>query len=305
MRTALLGIVFVLASAGSYAAIDVVASAQQCDSGKAVACSQLAAAYKNGAGVRKDVVQSALFYIKGCALGDEDTHDCYDAGFMLARSEKTKGDAEKIDAAFAQWVKSCGEGNVADCNYVGLINQMGLRRAKNPEKAGAAYEKACDGGIVSACAAAASIYHDLEPRDAPKIARLLQKACEGNVGWQCTLLGHAYEEGEGVTKDLARAARYYQQACDLQSGLGCAALGEMDGNGNGVQKNLLSAVIHYKKACDFREVRGCQGLAQIYMSDPVTAKKLFEDACRQIGRCEDFRGLMSGIEAATQLKKSH
>jgi hypothetical protein len=39
-------------------------------------------------------------------------------------------------------------------------------------------------------------------------------ACSAEDAWGCTMLGQAYQRGEGTQRDAARARFYYQQSCD-------------------------------------------------------------------------------------------
>ncbi len=286
---------------------DLSALARDCESGKAAACAQAGAAYKDGKGVPKDIVQAGLFYMKACAMVDLESDDgyCHEAGFTTEVARKNRGERERLDAALAVILTNCDSGNAKDCNFAGFIHQMGVGREKDIAKARVAYTKACAGGVANGCTNAAYAYQ-VQPTDPDKFAEFLGKACDAKVAADCALLGGVYSEGEaGVKKDLARAAAAYRRACDLQSGDGCARLALMHYFGEGMKKDLLSAVIYFKKACDLHDARGCQGLGAIYKTDRPAGKKLFEQACAQIGGCADFRAFIDGIEGAAQVKKSH
>lgn len=334
--------VLALAISVSASAAEIAGLTRDCERGKAAACAEAGAMYRDGAGARKDIVQAAVFYVKACALVDPsaDPGYCEDAGRMIGAAENLRGGTDKLKGTFAAWASSCEAGRAMNCNFLGLVYQMGAGFEKDFDKSRAAYARGCEGGAVSACSNAAYAYLQ-DPRDPAKVVHFLEKACDKSIGGDCTLLGTMIENGDGTKKDVKRAAGLYRRACDLGAGDGCTHLAGVhlgddlgkadkpkalalaqqgcdlsDGvgcvtaallvlHGDGVGKDLLTAVIDFKKACNLGETRGCLGLARIYNDDKPAAKKLFEQACAKIGSCDDFRGLMEEIDAAADVKKSH
>lgn len=123
--------------------------------------------------------------------------------------------------------------------------------------------------------------------------------CQKGDGEGCFLLGAAYEEGKGATKNATRAGELYRRACDLgfgtacgelavmildgvvpgdpsdavalctkgcdaKSAAACALLGSMYQEGSGVDADASIAAKHYERACDLGEAHGCSALGYLY-----------------------------------------
>ncbi len=63
-------------------------------------------------------------------------------------------------------------------------------------------------------------------------------------------LGCCYEDGKGVTKDLARAAEWYRKAAESGNVKAQFALGKCYYDGNGTEMNYSEAVKWYRKAAE-------------------------------------------------------
>jgi uncharacterized protein len=133
------------------------------------------------------------------------------------------------------------------------------------------------------------------------------RACKQDDEESCFMLGAAYEEGKGTTKDAARAAELYLRACDLgfgtacgeravmilegvvpgelaeaadlcakgceaKSAASCALLGSMYQEGSGVSANAATAAGFYERACDLGEARGCSALGYLYFDGRGVAR---------------------------------
>jgi TPR repeat protein len=61
-------------------------------------------------------------------------------------------------------------------------------------------------------------------RDPRKAIAFLQKACEGNAMDACFLLGSIYDKGEDGTTDRARARELWTKACQAKHEAACAKL---------------------------------------------------------------------------------
>lgn len=97
----------------------------------------------------------------------------------------------------------------------------------------AALHEYCAGGNPSvhgwSCYALAN--HYLEgtgvPRDPKRALALLQKACDARHGLACASLGSRYASGTGVPKDAKRAEFLWDRACRHGEQLGCLLLGSV------------------------------------------------------------------------------
>ncbi len=89
-------------------------------------------------------------------------------------------------------------------------------------------------------------------------AERLRLSCDDGNATACSNLGFMYQNGEGVTRDLARAASLYQQACDGGNTLACYNLGMFYEHGEGVPQNSARAASFYQHACDGGLARACR-----------------------------------------------
>jgi TPR repeat protein len=150
---------------------------------------------------------------------------------------------------------------------------------------------ACEKGSARACTlAAVAVREDRRGDAAQKAAApgLLEKACHGGDPEGCRYLGHAYEEGAGVSKDPARAAELYKKAfASFESGCAqgraesCELLGHMIGNGWGTAKNESAdkplrkkAIELYAVACGPADPASCSPAAAAYESGFYVEKDL-------------------------------
>jgi TPR repeat protein len=77
-----------------------------------------------------------------------------------------------------------------------------------------------------------------------------------------------YEDGAGVSKDLAEAARWYRKAADAGDARGMNNLGGMYEYGAGVSKNVAEAVRWYRKAADLGDEYAKAALKRFSSSSP-------------------------------------
>lgn len=87
------------------------------------------------------------------------------------------------------------------------------------------------------------------------------KTCGSSAPGDCFDSGHAFAEGEGVTKDARRAAVLYGRGCELDNAGSCNNLARLEDDGEGVKKDVAHAVILYAKACRLGSDVGCRNLA--------------------------------------------
>ena len=88
------------------------------------------------------------------------------------------------------------------------------------------------------------------PKDLGKAAELYQKAADKGYDLAQNNLGWLYENGEGVPKDLGKAVELYQKAADKGNTFAQNNLGWLYENGQGVPKDLGKAVELYQRAAN-------------------------------------------------------
>ena len=76
---------------------------------------------------------------------------------------------------------------------------------------------------------------------------LMAKAAAGDAQAQC-VLGIAYANGFGVSRDYSQAAQWLHQAADRQVGRAANDLGYLYQVGKGVPQNYVEAVKWYRRA---------------------------------------------------------
>ena len=63
---------------------------------------------------------------------------------------------------------------------------------------------------------------ELVPHDAGRAALGFEKACRGGNADRCAIIADMYQDGVGVTADVARATRFRARACQLGLAAACA-----------------------------------------------------------------------------------
>lgn len=175
---------------------------QACEGGRAASCAVLGDLYLKGDGVEEDAGQAAGVLQKGCD-GDE-AQACltlaslYTSGRGVAkdlvRGFSLMGKAVALNAdirrvVMAEMQRKCDTGDPLTCFMGGMVFAEGKWGVKQ------------DGGLA---------------------AKMLDRACTGDVPPACTRLGHLYREGTGVPADPGKALFPFLLACQKKDGEGCA-----------------------------------------------------------------------------------
>jgi uncharacterized protein len=107
-----------------------------------------------------------------------------------------------------------------------------------------------------------------------------RKGCETGDGIACGMIGLAFKEGLGVTKNLAATLALNTQSCELGYFKGCYNLGLMLYNGEGVAADEAKGLAVLDKACAGDAYRACGSLADLYLTtDKAKAKTLAKRGC--------------------------
>ncbi len=94
-------------------------------------------------------------------------------------------------------------------------------------------------------------------------APLYDELCAAGNGPSCNRIGYMYQNGLGVTQNVARAANFYSSSCTLNFPNGCSNLGNLYSQGLGVPKNLVLARQLLTKGCSMGNQFGCDKLRLI------------------------------------------
>ena len=182
--------------------------------------------------------------------------------------------------------------DMAACNTLGmhyliLAVDQGVDVELNMRLASHNLEKACAGGVKSACGFwtnALAMYGNylispLNPQ--PNFAlgqELLAQSCEQNSHYGCAQLGRLYAEGYKQKPDQAKAMELYTKSCNLAQkpeyvlasktdnnvGLGCFYLGQAYHNDRKLDPDYSKSMTVLNIACDLNSADACSTLAHIY-----------------------------------------
>ena len=132
--------------------------------------------------------------------------------------------------------------------------------------------------VGEACAKQAMEFVKTDPA---KAAVLFEKGCTDKHAISCAMVGSAYAEGLGVTKDLARAVGYDKQSCELGYAKGCHNYGLALANGEGVPADLVQGVVWLAKACELGAWKACGSVGdyRVQTGDLAGAKPILEAGC--------------------------
>ncbi len=179
---------------------------------------------------------------QGHAMAQYKLGECYQNG---------ENGCVKNDTKALEWYqKSVAQGNGCAQYGLGEMYQEGL------------------GGLKKDPAQALKLYQD---------ARESFVQLEGDVFVQNNL-GHMYQTGQGVTKDLKKAAEWYQKAADQGYAVAQSNLGLMYLDGQGVIKDLKKAAEWIQKAANQGNVNAQCSLGFMYKKGEGVPKDLKQAA---------------------------
>jgi uncharacterized protein len=168
---------------------------------------------------------------------------CIQLGDMYATG---KGVPRDMGRAARAYDRACEGGAVDVCNTLGEIVQQTGAVEGGQTRAEQLFLKACEGGSSPGCL---NLGHVAAARDEKERAfALYQKSCDGGWAPGCHQVAASYEEGEGVTQDMAKAVTFYTQACNGEYIDSCTTLANLYLAGEKVTKDVNAAVLLYGKA---------------------------------------------------------
>jgi hypothetical protein len=123
--------------------------------------------------------------------------------------------------------RDCDRSNTKACMRLGELYTADGPFDPTPNwgRARAAWARACDGGLAEACGRLAKL--DYISSDYARAVPLLVRACSGDDGFGCALLGDAYESGHGVPLDAKHGEELRDRGCDLGWYPACASMSKV------------------------------------------------------------------------------
>jgi uncharacterized protein len=164
----------------------------------------------------------------------------------------------------------CLAGSVPVCIQLGDMYSAGKRVPRDLGRAARAYDRACEGGAADVCNTLGEIVEltgAVEGGHA-RAEQLFQKACEGGSSPGCLNLGLA----AAARDDKVRAFALYEKSCNGGWAAGCHQVAESYEQGEGVTKDIAKAVTFYGQACDAEYVESCTVVANLFLAGEVVTK---------------------------------
>ena len=215
------------------------------DAGHAGAMFSLGLAFARGAGVDKDLVESARWYRKAADAGNPE-------GMGALGMAYEEGFGVEVDPVVAMlwWRKAAEAGDTPAMNRLGLAYANGIGVAKDQARALGWFRKAAEAGGTRAMINLGLAYVQGAgvAKDAVEATRWFRKAAEAGNPVGMNHLGFAYERGAGVPRDPVEAVRWYQKAAEAGNVYAMNNLGLAYRNGVGVPKNEAEAERWLSKA---------------------------------------------------------
>jgi TPR repeat protein len=179
----------------------------------------------------------------------------YDEQGCVENALRREPDPAAVAAARVTFGEKCDAGHADACSALGVMNELGVGGAIDPERAIALYARACDFGNVHGCTnlAVARLEGSGGPRAARFAARILEPACDLGEARACLYLARLHEAGDGTSRDDALAARLFEVACDGEEAPACVARAERLARAG----RPAGASAFYGKACSLGDARAC------------------------------------------------
>ena len=260
-------------SRGGNAAAAFAPAQKACEAGEAHACTLQGELTRNGAGVTKDEVAAGKLFDKACSGGDA-------AGCTALA--KSLGITD-LPRSLALLEKACKGGDVTGCAVVGAqhlgTGAPGARR--DALKARDFLSRACDGGDAGSCGTLGALYDAGDPQlpKQPILAEMmLRRGCMRGAAEACGGLGMLLLSKQGG--DANDAKRQLERACLQRDGLACAALKVAFADARPVVPDIKQRMA-LNSACMGGSARACAnvGLLDAAGGNAVGAKASLQRAC--------------------------
>lgn len=171
---------------------------------------------------------------------------------------------------------------------------------QQPDKTIAAMERACVGGVSSACTLAARMVAHYR-NDHAAAASLAERGCNLGDGAGCDFAGLSYAVGRGVAPDAVKAVYLLERACGLGVGNACSSAGRRRLVGIGVPEEPGKAAPLYFRGCELADAASCNGAGIVLFQgrgmrrDQSRGVVFFRKACDQ----GDMDGCVNLADAQT------
>jgi len=256
-----------------------------CELGAGAGCFNLAVQRTYGIGVPRDTALAEALLVRAAALHEASCEAgakawCVNHASMLLRGQGVKEDKHR---AIAILRKECSEGYGEAC--------VALATALRKSDIGAAQkllQKSCGNGEMVSCGYLGETYLDIEPADPFAANVWFRSGCEARQPQACRNLGYQLIAGEGTAQDAPRGLELLESACTSPKspdGGACHLAGVTLLTGApGVMPDLARAAEFMSQACMMGQGIACMQAAQLIASGKApqgkhSAAQLTEMAC--------------------------
>ncbi len=168
---------------------------------------------------------------------------CTELGDMYANGRGVPRDPARAQELYE---RACQGGAPDVCNTLGEICEKTGDLSGGLDKAAAYYRTACEGRSSAGCLNLGRYYAARE--ETARAAELYERSCGDGWAAACHQLAAAYEQGEGIARDLPKAVALYTQACEAEFADSCVALGVLYSAGGDLPRDTQRAGRFYAKA---------------------------------------------------------
>ncbi len=249
--------------------------------GSRLACGNLAAAYLEGVGVKRNAKKAFQYLEEAANKGS--ASDALSAGQCKAYGIGTN---QSDDEAYKWLLFAAHNGEREAQYYLATIEDMLPNITLSDEVKMEWLAEAVRRGFPPAIRELGGkfLYGAGGKKDVEKGIGLLQQAASLSDAEAKYLLGRAYDFGELVTKNRKLAVNYYKDAADNGSAAAHSNYGLALFNGSGVERDLDAAEYHFNTALEMGELQGAIGLGfcHAYKRDRVKALGYIEYAINAV-----------------------
>jgi len=256
-----------------------------CDLGAGAGCFNLGVQRTFGVGVLRDAALGEALMARAAALHEASCEAgaigwCINHASMLLRGQGVPPDKHR---AIAILRKHCSDGLGDAC--------VALSSALRKSDIGAAQkllQKSCGNGEMVSCGYLGETYLDIQPPDPVAANVWFKSGCDANQAQACRNLGYQLITGEGTAQDAPRGLELLESACEspkTPDGGAChlAAVTLLTGS-QGIMPDPARASERLGQACMMGQGIACMQAAQLIASGKVpqvdySAVELTEMAC--------------------------
>lgn len=225
-----------------------------CMGGYMIGCNSMGYLYQIGSGVEKDPILAHEYYSKACKGGL--TRACTNLGTLAEQNSDGKKSKEAVDF----YTQSCKSGDGKGCSRLGVLHLGGTHGAKKDEKlALEKFVQSCEKNYGPGCCNVGVIEEDGigKKPDYDKAKAFYERACKLEEYKGCHNLGVMHAEGVGGEKSMGTAADYFMVACENGFSNSCSYLGD---KWLKLKTKKAMGIVLLKKGCEDGDEWGCDVL---------------------------------------------